>query len=149
VTVPFQIEREREGVFNWIVQGAKRWYAEGLRPPSSVIEAGYAYQSEQDRIAQFVRDCCIVDAKAWSSFSGQFGGLYPAYTSWSRENGFSAMGSTKFIAELERVVPGYRRAERKTTEGGTRKTVRGCYGLLVNTSHDGGGVAISANENLL
>lgn len=148
-TLPLQIEAEREGVFNWIIQGAVEWYAQGLRPPTTVIEAGHEYQSEQDRMAQFVRECCILDPKAWSAFSGMFDAIYPTYTKWSKENGYQAMGVNKFVAELERVVPNYRREDMRRDIAGVRKTVRGCHGLRVNTEGDGGGSIIPINEGLL
>jgi putative DNA primase/helicase len=139
------LESERAGIFNWIVQGAIEWYAGGLRPPASVISAGHAYQMEQDRVSQFVGECCIVDAQAWSPYNGQFGGIYPEYTRWCRESGYQALGIKKFIDELERAVPRFQRAEMKRTIDGIRKTVNGCYGLKVNLDNDGGGVVEGAD----
>lgn len=45
-------------VLSWIVRGATYWFEGGLRPPEVVLAASRAYQSEQDRVGQFVRECC-------------------------------------------------------------------------------------------
>jgi putative DNA primase/helicase len=125
---------EREGIFAWIVRGAIDWYRDGLRPPRSVLEANESYRMEQDRVGQFVRECCIIEADTWSPFSGAMTGLYPAYRSWCGESGYQALGMKRFVDELARVVPRFRKAEKKLTVGDVRKTVNGAYGLRVNLS---------------
>ena len=122
---------EREGIFAWIVRGAIEWYRDGLRPPACVLEANEAYRLEQDRVGQFVRECCVLEPDTWSPFSGGFVGLYPAYSGWCRESGYQALGMKKFVDELARVVPRFRKGERKLNSGGVRKTVNGCYGVKV------------------
>lgn len=134
-----KLEAEREGIFRWLVEGAVEWYEDGLRPPESVIAAGREYQSEQDRIAQFVSECCIRDPSAWAPFGGPFGGLYPAYTHWCRQSGYQAMGINRFTNELSRVVPGFKRVTKETRRDGIRKNVKGAYGVRVNDDMDGGG----------
>jgi putative DNA primase/helicase len=126
------LRAEREGIFAWLVQGAIDWYRDGLQPPASVLEAGEAYRLEQDRVAQFVHECCVLEADTWSPFSGAFVGLYAAYGGWCRESGYLALGMKKFVDELARVVPKFRKAERKLSADGVRKTVNGAYGVRVN-----------------
>lgn len=138
-----KLDAEREGILAWLVRGAVEWHRDGLRPPDAVLAAGREFQQEQDRVSKFVEEVCILDAKAWSPFTGLFGGLYPAYTSWCRDSGYQALGKSRFLEELERVVPGFRKAEQKQTVDGVRKTIRGCYGLRVNMEGDGGGVTES------
>jgi putative DNA primase/helicase len=123
---------EREGVFAWLVQGAIDWYRDGLQPPTSVLEASEAYRIEQDRVGQFVHECCALEPDTWSPFSGAFIGLYPAYSSWCRESGYQALGLKRFVDELQRVVPKFRKAERKLNIDGVRKTVNGAFGVKVN-----------------
>jgi putative DNA primase/helicase len=131
---------EREGIFAWLVQGAVGWYRDGLRPPSSVLEESEAYRMEQDRVGQFVHECCVLE-DTWSPFSGAFVGLYSAYGSWCRESGYQALGMKKFIDELARVVPRFRKAERKLNFDGVRKTVNGAYGVKVNIAGPNDSVA--------
>jgi putative DNA primase/helicase len=123
---------EREGIFAWLVQGAIDWYRDGLQPPASVLEASEAYRMEQDRVGQFVHECCALEPDTWSPFSGAFIGLYPAYGGWCRDSGYQALGLKRFVDELQRIVPRFRKAERKLTTDGVRKTVNGAFGVKVN-----------------
>lgn len=143
-----KLEAEKEGIFAWLVRGAAEWYATGLRPPQSVIEASEAYRQEQDRIAEFVAERCIRGAEERSYLSGPQG-IYPQYMIWSKSNGYPPMGNRRFLHELERVVPGYRVVDQKVVQDGVRKSQRCCYGLRVNFDEDGGGSVINSNEDLL
>jgi putative DNA primase/helicase len=129
---------EREGIFAWLVRGAIDWYRDGLQPPASVLEASEAYRLEQDRIAQFVHECCVLAPDTWSPFSGAFVGLYPAYCGWCRESGYLALGMRRFVDELARVVPKFRKAEKKLNVDGVRKTVNGAFGVKVNLADANG-----------
>jgi putative DNA primase/helicase len=126
------LRTERAGILAWLVRGAVEWYRTGLRSPDSVRLATREYQRDQDRVAQFVEERCVLDREAWSPFDGGMVGLYPAYVQWIRENGYQALGKSRFSHELERVVPGFRRSEQKRGEDGTRKSVYGCYGVRVD-----------------
>jgi putative DNA primase/helicase len=128
---------EREGIFAWLVRGAIEWYANGLQPPASVLEAGEAYRLEQDRVGQFVTECCTLDPDAWAPFGGAFGGLYPAYTLWCRSSGYQALGKKRFIDELPRLIPKFRKAELKRTNNGARRSFDGAYGVKVNPEFGG------------
>ncbi len=134
-----QLIEEREGIFAWIVRGAREWYASGLQPPQSVTDESKRYRDEQDRVSQFIASCCILDKDAWAPYSGPFGGLYPAYTQWCRECGYPALGLGRFIERLERVVPFYRADKQRKKVDGVSKQMRGCWGLVVNPDGDGGG----------
>jgi phage/plasmid-associated DNA primase len=106
-----------------------------------VLEASEAYRLEQDRIAQFVHECCVLAPDTWSPFSGAFVGLYPAYCGWCRESGYLALGMKRFVDELARIVPRFRKAERKLTCDGVRKTVNGAFGVKVNLAEPSTSVA--------
>ena len=117
-------------VLTWLVRGAVEWHAGGLHEPSIVVEASEAYRLEQDRVLQFLRECCELDTagdKDWSEPLTQgMVGLYPAYVSWVKDSGGHALSRQKFVAELQRAHP---RAETfdswgKGESGGRRKVVR-------------------------
>jgi P4 family phage/plasmid primase-like protien len=134
MTLPDTLRQESEGILAWIVHGAVEWYCNGgLKPPASVLAAVRDYQDEQDRVREFVRTCCTLDATAWSPFSGVLG-LYPSYVRWCKSNGYHSLGKGRFITELARVVgPNFRKEESK---GKNRKTVNGAYGLRVDPDDD-------------
>jgi P4 family phage/plasmid primase-like protien len=132
---------ERQGILNWLVRGAVDWYTNGLRPPPSVFEAGRKYQSEQDRVAHFVRECCTLDPQAWSFLSGDFG-LYDPYNAWCKSNGHRALGVRKFADELERAVPGFKLVEERRKVANGWKTATGGYGVSANVYGDMGGSSL-------
>ena len=117
--------------------GSVEWYRAGLRPPQSVLDATDVYQSDQDRVAQFVTERCIKEQTAWVPKED----LYQEYLTWCFQHGYKSLGWNKLTAELRRIVPNFARdkhgAGRKVGRGPNRKTVRGCYGLrLANNSVD-------------
>lgn len=118
---------ESEAVLSWLVEGARIWYETGLRPPAAVLEAGTAYRSENDRIGQYVSEHCELGAGLSepltddSATLSQRGGLYTDYVSWAKESGLHAMSKQRFLAELQRVVPGFRTADMLTSQAGGQR----------------------------
>lgn len=123
---------ERAGILKWIVEGAVAWHRDGLRPPDSVLAASREYQREQDRISQFIGECCSVGQDNWAAYSGTFG-LYPRYQAWCKESGYFAIGKGRFIADLERVVPFFRKEVRNVGVGSSRRKIPGCMGVSPQT----------------
>jgi putative DNA primase/helicase len=130
-TLADALRNEREGILAWLVRGAIEWYKTGLRPPASVLAATDEYQSEQDRADQFVQDCCTLDKTSWVSY----GDLHREYQTWCLQRGYRPLGLGKLLTELKRLVPFFEKDGdgRKQVVGGKRKTVRGCYGLRLNS----------------
>lgn len=125
-----RLAAEKQGVLTWVVEGAKAWAQDGLQPPDAVLAASRDYQTEQDRIGQFVSECCELDAQASEPLSDGMGGLYHAYRGWCVEGGFMSLSKTRFVQELERCVPNF--AKRNAKVGGTgerRRDVLRIHGL--------------------
>lgn len=128
------LRAEREGIYTWLVSGAVEWYRAGLAPPDAVLAAGHGYQMEQDRVSQFVEDCCQRARDAWTPITDGNVGLYATYDDWCKQSGYRPLGKNKFLAELERAIPLCRREDRTASSGKTRRTVRGMRGVkLLNT----------------
>jgi phage/plasmid-associated DNA primase len=58
------------GILRWIVDGAARYYREGLGdPPAEVQAATESYRQESDGLKDFLEDRCILasgsDAEVW------------------------------------------------------------------------------------
>jgi len=74
---------EMPGIMAWAVRGCLDWQREGLRAPEAVKAATANYQQEQDVLAAWLADCCIVkrtaDAKAAD--------LYGSYADWCAQSG--------------------------------------------------------------
>jgi len=146
----------RSGVLSWIVRGAVEWARVGLRAPDAVREASAVYREEQDRVGQWVHECCEVqpaDAGSRVGGAGEFavgvsefadsgslewsepltlgmGGLYPAYVEWCRGGGIHALSRQRFLQELLRVCKKARSQEvyEKGASGKRRKITR-IFGL--------------------
>jgi putative DNA primase/helicase len=119
---------ERRGILRWIVEGAVQWHLVGLAPPDSVLAAVDDYQRQQDRVGQFLEECCELGAEHWAPFSG-LDGLYPAYQRWAKDSGCKQLSKPRFIDELARLVPFFSRQEKNIGKGSDRRKVHGATGL--------------------
>jgi len=109
VADPGLVERlrsELEGILAWRVRGAVEWAVGGLQAPSAVLAASEAYRSEQDRVGQFVAECCEVGGAYEEALTDHMGGLYPAFVSWCKDGGVYPESKTRFVADILRVVRG-------------------------------------------
>lgn len=125
-----RLKAEYQGVLTWIVEGAKAWAVDGLQPPDAVLAASRDYQAEQDRIGQFIAECCELDPAATEVLSDAMGGLYSSYRSWCGEGGFMPLSKQRFVQELERCVPNFaKRTSKQKTAGDRRRDVLLIQGL--------------------
>jgi putative DNA primase/helicase len=126
-----RLAAEKVGILAWVVRGAIAWAQDGLQPPDSVLAASKDYQTEQDRIGQFVAECCEVGAEHFAPLVlGMGGGLYPAYAGWCKEGGTLALSKNRFLVEVQRVVVGSRAANGKMDDANSgRRNVVKIYGL--------------------
>ena len=117
-----KLRKERAGVLTWLVRGAMAWVQEGLQPPDVVLAASRDYQTEQDRIGQFVAECCELGLGSSEPLAdGMNGGLYQAYRGWCNEGGVFALSKTRFVQELERCIPGFAKKSAKVSLPGERR----------------------------
>ena len=117
-----RLKGELQGVLTWIVEGAREWFRDGLQPPDIVRAASKDYQAEQDRIRQFIEECCeIGDGFEVPLTDGMGGGLYDAYRVWCGESGFHALSKIRFSQEVERAVPSVQKTTKKLPVGGGKR----------------------------
>lgn len=123
-----RLKHESQGVLTWLVEGARAWFTDGLRAPDIVLAASKDYQSEQDRIGQFVDECCELGLHHSATLSGGvMGSIYDEYKSWCVDNGMQPLSVRKFADELDRVIPYMKVSEGR--EGGSRKKIRIVQGV--------------------
>lgn len=123
---------EKEGILADLVRGAVEWFTSGLAEPEVVKAAGEEYQAEQDRIGQFVSECCEIGVTLSEPLTGAMGGgLYPTYQGWCKEGGILPVSKQRFVRDLERVVPVFRVIP--TLEGGRgqRRKVQKVCGIRI------------------
>lgn len=68
--------QEIPGIFNWVVEGAIQWFANGLEIPASIASATQEYRDDSDPLYNFFQTCCILD----SDKEADVDTLYRAYS---------------------------------------------------------------------
>lgn len=53
---------EAPGILRWAVEGCLEWQQHGLPESPQIARATEAYRSDQDRIADFIATCCVLEA---------------------------------------------------------------------------------------
>jgi len=81
--LPELLGEELPGILAWAVRGCLEWQRGGLGEPEEVTQATESYRAEQDVLAAFIEECCVVEAGAWCKFKN----LYEAYQAWGAESG--------------------------------------------------------------
>jgi len=69
---------EREGIFNWLVQGAVEWKKNGLQIPDIIENATEEYKEELDVIGDFIEMCTDIG----DNLSVRNTDLYKCYEQW-------------------------------------------------------------------
>lgn len=104
---------ERAGILRWIVAGAVEWYRDGANPPDVVLAASKDYQVSQDRVLQFINETCEMGQGYEEPLMSEDGGVFIEYQGWCRDAGFNALSKTRFLQEVERIVPFFGKVVRK------------------------------------
>lgn len=83
-----QLERklaaELPGILSWMVQGARRWYAEGLGSCRAIDAATAAYQRTSNPVSLFAED--VIESAGVDTFTATRD-LFRAYTLWCSQTG--------------------------------------------------------------
>ncbi len=87
-TLKEKLRTELPGILAWLVRGCLEWQRlGGLKPPPKVREATAEYQRDEDTMADFVDDCCIVVPPDTSDIvRTQASDLFEAFGLWYRLN---------------------------------------------------------------
>lgn len=102
-----KLTAEIQGILTWVVQGAVRYYAEGLAIPEKLRLATEDYKQRQDTFGQFIED--VLDFSD-STEKTENPDLYAAYLKWARREGMNfPMGKKSFIGTMIDRLPGYYR----------------------------------------
>ena len=94
-----KLKQERSGILAWLVRGCLAWQKQGgLAIPPSVRMATEKYRDEEDKILQFLTECCAVNSIAHVKASA----LYEAYKDWCKDNQFGSVNATLFGNEISK-----------------------------------------------
>lgn len=106
---------EGSGIFNWMLEGLKRYQAHGwLRIPDMVKQATEEYRMEQDRIGEFTQSLCVKEGWCYRK------DLYTAYYQDCYQNGVEPVSQNMFSRLLQShhgVKEGHRKENGRTWQG--------------------------------
>ncbi len=94
--LPEKLRAELAGILAWAVAGCLEWQRDGLKPPKEVIAATAEYRAEQDIIAAFMGDCCIMN----SLTDTPAGDMYKAYKEWAKDSGLDPISQIAFSRQM-------------------------------------------------
>lgn len=106
-----KLAAEAPGIMNWILEGARLWREQGLRPPKSVLEATAEYREDSDMVGRWL-DECTVGVKPNQSVPLQE--LYMNYANWCGDQGLKALSQSWLGRALKE--RGYKADKHKATK---------------------------------
>lgn len=109
------------GIFNWCLEGLRRFRQEGAIPPKSIQTAVEAYRKDSDKLGLFMEECL---EPAETNVMGN--AVYQRYSHWCGENGYACESKRSFFDELRRKNL---LAESGTIDGRTKSNVVKGYRL--------------------
>ena len=121
---------ELPGILNWAIAGCLDWQQNGLGVPQAVRTATEEYRQEQDVLADFLAEHCVIDPQAYAVA----GILYKTYTTWCEADGANPISRTAFGRRL--TERGFR-AEKPRIGGKQTRVWRG-LGLATPTDDPSG-----------
>jgi putative DNA primase/helicase len=86
--LPDKLRAESSGILAWMVQGCLDWQRQGLGTPDEVMKATATYRTEQDVLATFIADECLVSPACKVKATP----LYDAYKNWCDRTGEHEQG---------------------------------------------------------
>ena len=94
----FQKSGSKSGILNWLIEGYSLLTAEGLTVPDKIKEAISQYQQDGDDFGNFC------DATLMLSEGNRLktAVIYEKYKPWAKNNGYKALCSQEFVAELRK-----------------------------------------------
>jgi putative DNA primase/helicase len=82
------VETEGPGMLNWLLDGYRDYREHGFIEPDAVKQLGREYRGDQDHLARFVADCCLVSSEAIVGAKPFFN----AYQEWGGQLSMTAFG---------------------------------------------------------
>ncbi len=95
--------KEDTGILAWLVQGAIKYFAEGLQEPKAITDAIIEYREEEDALARWINERCEISENA-NEVAVE---LWNDYQDFCREEEVDPGKKRAFYRELE--ARGYER----------------------------------------
>lgn len=89
---------ERDGIFQWLIEGLNQFQEIGLSPPDAVVAATAEFRAEQDPVGDFLSTCTVVTGRPEDTVTSSR--LVEAFTFWLMKNGQGAWKPTTVSRRL-------------------------------------------------
>lgn len=96
-----KLRAEAPAILRWMVDGAVKWHADGLRIPETVTRASREYLADNDDVALWLAECCEMQTGSSTKASD----LYESFASWIKGRGQHAP-SMRLFGDRMSVIPG-------------------------------------------
>jgi putative DNA primase/helicase len=90
--LPDKLKAELSGILNWALLGLAEWVQGGLQEPEAVHFATTQYRDEEDILAAFIDEKCIMGPE-WRVDATE---LHRVYVEWAKQSGEYEMSKTRF-----------------------------------------------------
>ena len=87
-----KLATEYPQILNWVIDGAMKWYKDGLKTPELINESVKEYRSEMDLVQKWINDNCEID----DTYSATAIDLFKNITDYIRDNKEFQMSNTLF-----------------------------------------------------
>lgn len=94
-----RLELCADAILSWAVAGYVDYKANGMREPSSVVNATDEYRAESDHVARFVSEDCI----RGDGHEAMSGALFAAWQMWAGKEGVDPGPQNTFLKALDRL----------------------------------------------
>ncbi|WP_218019657.1 DNA primase family protein, partial [Nocardia flavorosea] len=98
-----RIQDELSGILNWMLEGLRKWRADGLKISAAIRADTDAYRAEQDWFGQFMADC--LEEREAHLVSAAV--VYSVYRKWATDAGQGVMAQRRFGSLVSEKVPGF------------------------------------------
>ena len=89
-------EKNLSGIFNWLLEGLKKFKSEGATLPEAIINANAEYRSNSDKVGNFITECL-----ERTENNTKASNIYKRYSRWCEDNGFGVENKSNFFDELK------------------------------------------------
>ena len=108
-------------ILQWMIDGAVKWYREGLRDSAVIANQVDQFFADQDLVKRWIEDCCNIDR----NFSATPTQLADSYNDYTGEN----ISSEKMAAKIKKIQAEYGLENGRKTIGG--KKSRAWLGITI------------------
>jgi putative DNA primase/helicase len=119
-----KLKHEWPGILAWLVEGYRDWKKGGMRTPKEVLVATRNYRSEQDPLADYIADRCVIGA---STVRVSRNAVFTDYMSWCVDTGENYPLTRNALFEGIRGTKGVQEGQWRVT--GQTAPVRGFCGI--------------------